>query len=116
MAPSQRPSSLTRHCTRLDRETCILPEYDRVQGLDWYRQDLRQDKDGDVANEFLEEATDQDRTAGGTCTPLQVCASEILAAFGIWPSCTGLPQYKELSGATCCSQAKFSFLNYLYLC
>ncbi|DBA72479.1 hypothetical protein WJX79_001491 [Trebouxia sp. C0005] len=37
-----------------------------VQGLDWYTAKLKQDRDGDVADEFLLERTDQDTKGAHT--------------------------------------------------
>ncbi len=37
-----------------------------LQGLDWYKANLKQDKDGDVADEFLLERTDQDTKGAHT--------------------------------------------------
>ena len=36
------------------------------QGLDWYKANLKQDRDGDVADEFLLERTDQDTKGAHT--------------------------------------------------
>lgn len=42
------------------------------QGLDWYQATLKQDRDGDVADEFLLERSDQ--STKGAHSGLQVCS------------------------------------------
>ena len=56
------------------------------QGLDWYTEQLKQDADGDFADEFLEESSVQQRSAQHSkCSPLQVCLLSIVkqSCFGI---------------------------------
>ena len=51
------------------------------QGLDWYKANLKQDRDGDVADEFLLERTDQDTK--GAHTGLQAGFAALLSP-GSW--------------------------------
>jgi len=47
------------------------------QGLDWYKANLKQDRDGDVADEFLLERTDQETK--GAHTGLQAGFAALLS-------------------------------------
>jgi hypothetical protein len=72
-----------------------------AQGLEWFARVLRQDDDGDVADEFLEETSSEDAAersaaaaapgARGRLRPLPVTRRPRLAAWarvaGGWPLC-----------------------------
>lgn len=57
-----------------------------MQGLDWYTKGLKEDSDGDVASEFLEESSTPSRrvqqSSASADTPASLKVRSTLASYG----------------------------------